>query len=329
MRSRRGLAFAALLVVCAAVGAITVVSAAGRGGGKGDPDAARQAARQLSVDGGGQPMLVFRSLDRKRPATYGHLAFAPLGAMKATVTDRACERLYWAAGRGLCMTAGDLPGTYRGLVLDESLKVLHEIGVGGFPTRTRVSPDGRWGAMTAFVTGHTYNAAGTFSTETQIVDMNSGDSLGSLEDWHVARDGVEITARDRNYWGVTFADDGDTFYATVMTGSHRDLIRGSVRARSATVIHKNVECPSLSPDGTRIAYKKPSAKGWRLHVLDLATGRETPMADTNPRDDQVEWLDDQTLVYGVDEQIWTVPADGSGAPAMWRASGTSPAIVRD
>ena len=48
------------------------------------------------------------------------------------------------------------------------------------------------------------------------------------------------------------------------------------------MIHENVECPSLSPDGTRIAYKKRDRLDpapWQLTVLDLATMRETPLGD--------------------------------------------------
>ena len=75
------------------------------------------------------------------------------------------------------------------------------------------------------------------------------------------------------------------------------------------MIHENVECPSLSPDGTRIAYKKrtgSSSTPWHLTVLDLATMRETPLAETRSVDDQVEWLDDDHVLYGVDGAIWAV-----------------------
>ena len=46
--------------------------------------------------------------------------------------------------------------------------------------------------------------------------------------------------------------------------------------KEARVLRENVECPSLSPDNTRIVFKKrmtdgPGGVTWRLHVLDLAT----------------------------------------------------------
>ena len=96
-------------------------------------------------------------------------------------------------------------------------------------------------------------------------------------------------------------------------------------------VHPDVECPSLSPDETRIAYKKrvgAGGKRWRLHVLDLETGAETPLAEQRSVDDQVEWLDDEHVLYGLEEQIWTLPADGGGAPASYAPRGDSPTVVR-
>ena len=79
--------------------------------------------------------------------------------------------------------------------------------------------------------------------------------------------------------------------------------------RTARVIHDNVECPSLSPDGTRIGYKKlvGSDGTWRFHVLDLATGADVALAETRSVDDQLEWLDDHNLLYHAGDDIWTVP----------------------
>ena len=130
---------------------------------------------------------------------------------------------------------------------------------------------------------------------------------------------------------MTFSKDGDTFYATMATGGNTYLIKASLRTRTGTAIHKNVECPALSPDETRIAYKKAVGHDppiWRFHVLDLATGHQTALAETEPLDDQIEWLDDDNVLYRSGESTWTVPADGSGAPRRWLAGADSPAIVR-
>ena len=167
-----------------------------------------------------------------------------------------------------------------------------------------MSRDGRWGAVTMFVTGHAYADAGSFSTQTTLIDLRSGTAAGELESFTTSRRGRVVTAEDVNYWGVTFAADGDTFYATMATGGRTYLVRGSIHDRTLRTLHENVECPSLSPDGTRIAYKKRIDGGgdepWRLTVLDLATMRETPLGETAGFDDQAEWLDDEHVLYGLD-----------------------------
>jgi Tol biopolymer transport system component len=130
---------------------------------------------------------------------------------------------------------------------------------------------------------------------------------------------------------VTFARDSDRFFATLATGGRTYLLEASVRRRAARVIHENVECPSLSPDGRRIAFKKRTGSAetpWRLTVLDLRTMRETPLAETRSVDDQAEWLDDDRVLYGVGDAVWVVRADGRGRPARFIAGAGSPAVVR-
>ena len=73
------------------------------------------------------------------------------------------------------------------------------------PSRARVSPDGRLGAVTAFVTGHSYADPGSFSTRATIIDMERGRRIADLEDFEVSRDGKPFESIDFNFWGVTFA----------------------------------------------------------------------------------------------------------------------------
>jgi hypothetical protein len=84
----------------------------------------------------------------------------------------------------------------------------------------------------------------------------------------------------------------------------------------------------VSPDNTRIAYKKKVNGAWRFHVLDLATMKETPLAETHSVDDQVEWLDNDRVLYGLKTDIWVVPATGRGAPQVFLPDALSPAVVR-
>jgi hypothetical protein len=88
-----------------------------------------------------------------------------------------------------------------------------------------------------------------------------------------------------------------------------------------------------------VAYKKLGTRrpgDWRLAVLDLASGTETMLAETHSVDDQVEWLDNDQILYGLPGQgsraaetnVWVVPADGSGAPRLLIEKAWSPSVVR-
>ena len=142
-------------------------------------------------------------------------------------------------------------------------------------------------------------------------------------------------AADINFWGVTFADDR-RFYATMATGGKTYLVRGDMTTRTLTTVHTNVECPSLSPDGTRIAFKKrvpglPADAPWHLYVLDLRTMRETPLAEPRSVDDQLVWSDTGTVVYSLPSDygadLYTLPADGSGTPHRLIQAGLAPAYL--
>jgi hypothetical protein len=282
-----------------------------------------------------RPYVVFRSLDPSAgPEHRGELTSAPAFGRERSrrATGRLCERVHATAAGGICVARrASLVGAFEAQLLSPDGSVTHKVPLNGIPSRARVSADGRYGATTSFVTGHSYASPGDFSTETLLIDMRRGTTIANLESFTVSLDGRVVDAADVQFWGVTFARDSDHFYATMATGGKTYLIDGRVNARTARVIHRNVECPSLSPDGTRIGYKKLVAgegKPWRFHVLDLATGVETPLAETRSVDDQLEWLDDANLLYGEENEVWTVRADGTGAPRRYLATADSPAVVR-
>jgi uncharacterized repeat protein (TIGR01451 family) len=98
------------------------------------------------------------------------------------------------------------------------------------------------------------------------------------------------------------------------------------------MLHENVECPSISPDNSRIAFKKRvgdnlNGPGWRFHVLDLETMTETPLAETRSIDDQIMWLDNEHVLYGDGTDTWVMPADGSGQPERFMSKAISPVIL--
>ncbi|MFI8104530.1 hypothetical protein [Streptomyces sp. NPDC086023] len=252
-----------------------------------------------------------------------------------TVTELRCDRAYTAGGTTACLTPAGALSAPKLLVLDEDLRTRRTVSLTGLPNRTRVSPDGRLVAWTTFVGGDSY-AGGGFSTRTGILDTRTGRLESSLEDFAVFRQGRRYRAADINVWGVTFAPGGNRFYATVSSGGTRSLVEGDLAARTLRSLADNVECPSLSPDGRRVAFKQAvgadPAKGWRLSVLDLATLRRTELAETRTVDDQAAWLDDATVAYALQRgdgtnDVWSVPADGTGRPRVLVPGAASPAVV--
>jgi hypothetical protein len=168
--------------------------------------------------------------------------------------------------------------------------------------------------------------------------MSSGEVIGELEQFSTWRDGARFRAVDFNFWGVTFASDTNTFYATLRTGGSTYLVRGELALRRLTVLRDNIECPSLSPDNRLLAFKKrvgPRADEWRLAVLDLKTMTERLIAaETRRIDDQVEWLDAAHVLYSAPggttsiSDVWVAAIDGSAPARIFLPQAESPIVVR-
>ncbi|MEV6932383.1 hypothetical protein AB0M46_48920 [Dactylosporangium sp. NPDC051485] len=297
-------------------------------------DAAAAASEDVDIAPG--PKLLVRST---ADGSMGHLAVVDAGAPRQgrKVSAVTCNRVYAAAGTAICLRPDGPLASYQIAVLGRHLEQRDAYPMVGVPNRARVSADGRLVAWTAFVTGDSYNN-GQFSTRVGVLDTSTGDMVAeTLEDFALTRDGKAYQAADINYWGVTIAPDDRTFYATMASAGHRYLVQGDFQARTMKTLAQNVECPSLSPDGTRIAFKQAvggdPAKGWRPAVLDLATLHPTVLAETRSVDDQIAWLDDHTVMYGLHRDadhadVWSVPADGTGAAAILVPDAESPAYLR-
>jgi Tol biopolymer transport system component len=231
------------------------------------------------------------------------------------------------------------------LLLDERFGVRHRVDLAGFPSRTRMSPDGRYAATTVFTSGDDYEAA--FSTRTMLIEHATGKPLPDLEQYVAVRDRKPWKRIDFNYWGVTFPAQGELFFATLRTGDQTFLVRGNRAHRELQVIHEGVECPSVSPDGKRIAFKARQSSGEaRIAVLDLDTlEQRTLTGEDRNIDDQVEWLDDEHVLYGVIAErgqpkdamnVWVARVPASGAPEdreadspqVFLRAASSPAVVR-
>ncbi|RAJ44128.1 hypothetical protein K353_01597 [Kitasatospora sp. SolWspMP-SS2h] len=326
------------VLLLATVGTVAVRYAAQRSDRRDQEQAGGPPVHEgkVALDASGERQLLIRNLawGPHRDEVAAVPADDPDGPR--TASGVTCLRFHAAGGTGICLQAerGALDDTYHASVLDSALHEVRRFPAPGIPTRARVSPSGHLVGWTVFVSGDSY--AGTdFSTRTAIVDTRDWTFYDNLENFRVIRDGHQVQAADVNVWGVTFADDSG-FYATVATGGRTYLVRGDLAARTLTTLHQNVECPSLSPDGTRIAYKKRVADAdpaapWRLYVLDLATMTETATAEQRNIDDQALWSDDRTLLYSMPgdygSDLWSVPADGTGAPALLVRSAVAPAYL--
>jgi hypothetical protein len=273
---------------------------------------------------------------------YGRLALVPLNdaAGARQISEMQCDRVDYRAGRGVCLrTNRGIITSYEAIVFDHDLREGYRVQLAGAPSRVRISPSGAYASVTVFVTGHSYAIDG-FSTQTLILDLNEERVLGDLEiDFEVERDGKTWREIDFNFWGVTFEDGDDHFFATLGTQGDYYLVEGQLSDRRMSVVRSGVECPSLSPDGTRVAFKIRSDPGlgpatWRIGVLDLATMEQTILAETRNVDDQVAWLDDSTIMYGLraddspaEADTWAVPADGSGEPRLLVSNAWSAVVV--
>jgi WD40 repeat protein len=282
-----------------------------------------------------KPHLV--ALNLRDSAERGTVELSVLDAVdeRRTATNLHCERIYFASSKGICLSREIrlLSAQTVATLVDANLQPLSSVRTDGIPTRARISPDGRYAAFTVFVTGHSYGDS-QMSTATLLWEIDKGATVANLEEFKVLQDGKVLDSPDFNYWGVTFQNDSNFFYATLRTGGVNYLVHGDIKAKTVTVMYKGVECPSLSADETRIAFKKMTSRNnWRLTVLDLATFEETPLAETRSVDDQAEWLDNDHVLYAlVDPAPWmsimVVSADGSGQPTVFAKGAASPAVVR-
>ena len=331
--------FIALCLVCVAVAVGYVAANRGEDQRALDAEGAIAAGAPSASELLGQPHILMRDMAAGQAGYAGVVPAAKPDGERA-VTDLACSRIYMAAGNGICLSdRGDILNPYKVVFFGPDFKERASSPLAGVPSRARVSPDGKYGASTVFVTGDSY-APGSFSTRTSIWEMATGAHIVDLEQFSVWQNGKQLQSPDHNFWGVTFDPaDGNHFFATLGTQGHTYLVSGDFAAKKVTILRDGVECPSLSPDGTRIAFKLRTSAGgpdmptWQPAVMDVATLKELPLPEARTIDDQIEWLDNSTVAYSVDTgigapSIYAAAADGTGAPRLLVADADSPSVSR-
>lgn len=175
-------------------------------------------------------------------------------------------------------------------------------------SRARISKDGTAMAWTNFTSNAGYADSGMgykFSTVTYVAQIIDDKPVQTnLEQWALFKDKVKVSAEDLNYWGVTFhPNNSKQFLVTASFQGVHYLAQGDMNTQQMNIIYSGVECPSYSPDGTRIAFKKRlTSTTWAPAILELSTFKETVFNQlAYSVDDQIDWLDSQTLIYEVME----------------------------
>ena len=285
-----------------------------------------QAATPASLEG--RPHLLFCStaLD----STYGKVALVPLSrpdGPRAAGLD--CERVYMAAGRCVSLlTVGSSPPTARSCLGRTSSPP---------PPADHRATEPRLAVARRAPGGHDGVRQRPLLRRWRILyqdqHLRRGQrpaAAGRSRAAHPAARWQTMAPARFNFWGVTFAAAVTASTPPWPPGSIH-LIEGSLRARRCPHPRRQRRCPSLSPDGTRLAYKRRMPGRpvtWRLHVLNLSTMNDNPLAETRSVDDQVEeWLDDRHLLYSLEQGDRSSALAGS-APSPTRGWCRPPAAGR-
>ncbi len=277
------------------------------------------------------PHVVFQNV--VRDDNYAHASLVRLSSPAAmrVSTNLVCERVHFAADHGICLTAEhDDETRYAALLFDADFVETHRLELDGAPTFARVSPNGQLAAA-SFQTSPPTAEAPFAPSETWLFDTSTGATVADLADFALMRDGVELGEQEVDFWGVTFKQDGDGFYASVRFDGNIYLVEGNISAERLEVLDSGISAPSLSPDGAMIAYARLVSNigpTWRFNVRDLRTGADVELAEPTSIDDQMEWMDSDDLLYGLAADIWRVPANGGGAAQPFLFGGLSPAVVQ-
>jgi hypothetical protein len=281
------------------------------------------------------PFVMFRTL--APPRAHGRIAMAALASSDVRhLTPLRCARVAYAGGRGLCLVeeAEGVVVDHAAEVFDRSFRRVGRVALAGVPTRVRVSPDGQIGAITTYAEEES-PAGERLAIESVLVDLNAGEVLADLRDFRLDVADKPALVGPLDFASVSFDRDRDRFFATLSTLAARWVIVGSIRDRRLQLLTPDFATEALSPDGSRLIVKQRLGdRGfWQLGVMDLST-LIVHTVNQNGRsvDDQVEWLDNDHLVYhDANDQgtgVWVVAADGLSEPRLLIPDAFSPVIVR-
>jgi hypothetical protein len=251
----------------------------------------------------------------------------------------AVERVHSRAGTTICLQADrGIVTTYHGKILDASLRPVRDIAVNGLPKPARISADGTLAAWTVLIAG-TGCTDITMEVESNVEDLVTGESYGAIEKtFTVLVDGKPMSQVVINVWDVSFENvpRPTMFYVTISnnSGTATWLAKGDLPSRTITSFHTGGQTPSLSPDNKTLVFvqKQDGGRSFRLRAIDLASGDEWYLPEQRSVDDQVEWLDNEHVLYSrirddsVSTDVWISPLR-DGQPRVFIEHASSPAVV--
>lgn len=271
---------------------------------------------------------------------YGRLAIRHVDGTR-TLLDRECLRVHIEAGNGICLSGdnGIVPA-YTATYFDAKVPGQPEISSYAIPlpSRARVSPDGTVAANTSFIAGSSYEDITTEASTVVTIGYFDGRDLVGVNQFSVDDDEKKYANPDRKFWGPTFVD-ANTFYITGLFGDTPEIMLGDVAARTLEPTGYDGSCPSLSPDGRSLVFKQLRADGgFDLAVVSLPSGEVRLLGETRSVDDQVEWLDNDTILYALHPDgeestvqpqfdIWMLDLAEGSEPELFLPAADSPAVI--
>ena len=273
---------------------------------------------------------------------YGRLAIRHTDGTR-TLLDRSCLRVHIAGNHGVCLskaeglTASFDTTFFEASNLDKDIKDYPS----ALPSRARISPNGRFSAVTAFVSGSSYVDIGAETTTLLTIDeIDSTRLLRGGNQFEINSEEDRFKNLNAQYWGITFGADEDEVYVTGFYGEQPEIMHGTLNNMTIEPTGWVGSCPSLSPDGKTLVFKEMRQDGsFELVAVDVATNTKMKLGEARSVDDQVEWLDNDTILYALHPEggdnpvqpefdIWMLDIAEGSEPALFLPNADSPAVGR-
>lgn len=260
-----------------------------------------------------------------------------------TILDKECERLHVAAAIGLCLgpAANGDDHAYRADVISLANAQLDVVRAdsGVSPSRARVSSDGGWASATMIRQQgddeDEYAELGSLQTIVTIVNLGAGNST------RINRFDHPPTNGPTTWWGVTFGPDNDQIWVTGADDDGPQIYTGSLAERTLTPTRIGASCPSISPDGKTLVVRMAEGGvegATDLVAIDQQTGEQWRLNEDREVVDQVEWLDNDTILYALPADdfsaemrtfdVWSLDLRADAEPELFLRYASSPSVIR-